>query len=312
MQHSMRKRHRIAALGAAAGLALTLAACSGDDDTAGGSSSGDRLDNGDLKTVSIGIHSGWDEGIAVSHLFKVVLEDQGYTVKTDEAEAGLVFAGLAGGDYDVNFDMWLPNTHADYDKQYGDDLEKLGDWYDDAKLTVAVNKDAPIDSLDDLAAHADEFDNRIVGIESGAGLTRITQDAVIPQYGLDDMDFLVSSTPAMLAELKGATASGKNIAVTLWRPHWAYDEYPIKDLADPKGALGDAEKIYSVGRDGFSEDYPTLSSWIKGFELDDDQLFSLENTMFNAGDDTDPDDAARAWLKDDPTFVDDLESASDA
>ena len=314
MQHSIRTRHRAAGLVAAAGLMIGLAACSGDaddtgsagDDQSASTGSADRLDNGDLKTLSIGIHSGWDEGIAVSHLFKVVLEDEGYTVETDEAEAGLVFAGLAGGDFDVNFDMWLPSTHADYEEQYGDDLEKLGHWYDDAKLTIAVNEDAPISSLDELAEHADEFGNRIVGIESGAGLTRITQDEAIPAYGLEDMDFLISSTPAMLAELKGATAADENIVVTLWRPHWAYDEFPIKDLEDPKGAMGDAEQIYSVGRDGFSDDYPTLSSWIEGFTLDDDQLFSLENLMFNSGDDTDPDDAARTWLDDNPEFVDDL------
>ncbi|ROS23830.1 glycine betaine ABC transporter substrate-binding protein [Cellulomonas sp. PhB150] len=314
MHHSIRKHHRVAALAAAAGLALTLAACSSDssDSPDQGSSSDGRLDNGDLSTVSIGIHSGWDEGIAVSHLFKVVLEDEGYTVKTDEAEAGLVFAGLAGGDFDVNFDMWLPSTHEDYDKKYGDRLEKLGHWYDDAKLTIAVNEDAPISSLDELAEHADEFGNRIVGIESGAGLTRITQDEAIPAYGLDDMDFLISSTPAMLAEVKGATAAGSNIAVTLWRPHWAYDEYPIKDLADPKGAMGDAEQIYSVGRQGFSDDFPTLGSWIKSFGLDDEQLFSLENLMFNEGEGKDLDGAARTWLEENPTFVDDLKADATA
>ncbi|MEK8228064.1 hypothetical protein NKG05_21205 [Oerskovia sp. M15] len=59
-------------------------------------------------------------------------------------------------------------THADYKEQYGDDLEDLGYWYDDAKLTIAVNEDAPIDSIDELAANADLFGNRIVGIESGA------------------------------------------------------------------------------------------------------------------------------------------------
>src|SRR5699024_2622844 len=114
----------------------------------------------------------------------------------ETADAGIVYTGLAGGDYDVNFDMWLPITHADYLKKYEDDLEQLGVWYDDAKLTIAVNEDAPISSLAELAENADEFGNRIVGIESGAGLTRITQDEAIPTYGLEDMEFVISSTPA--------------------------------------------------------------------------------------------------------------------
>lgn len=303
-----RSTHRTALVAGSLAVALGLAACSSDSDA----SDAPRLDNGDLETISIGVHTGWDEGIAVSHLFKVMLEDEGYTVDTTEAEAGVVYTGLTGGDFDVNFDMWLPNTHEDYLKQYGDKMEMLGVWYDDAKLTIAVNEDSPITSLDELAAQADTVGNRIVGIESGAGLTRVTQDDVIPGYGLEDMEFIVSSTPAMLAELKGATDAGEDIAVTLWRPHWAYDAYPVRDLEDPKGLLGEAEEINSVGREDFAKDYPTAASWIGAFELTDEQLFSLENIMFNENDGSDPDASAKEWLEQNPTFVDDLKAAADA
>ncbi len=299
----MRTRTRRTALAAsalAAGLALT--ACS----SGSGDGDGDRLDNGDLSTVSIGVHSGWDEGIAVSALFQTMLEEDGYTVESQEADAGVVYTGLTGGDFDVNFDMWLPTTHADYLDQYGDQMEQLGVWYDDARLTIAVNEDAPITSIDELADNADAFGNRIVGIESGAGLTRITQDEAIPTYGLDDMEFVVSSTPAMLAELKGATDAGENIAVTLWRPHWAYDAYPVRDLEDPEGAMGEAEEIHTVGRTGFSEDYPTLTKLIEAFTLTDEQLFSLENLMFNEDGGSDPAASAAAWLDENPDFVTDL------
>jgi glycine betaine/proline transport system substrate-binding protein len=303
-----RSTHRTALVAGSLAVALGLAACSSDSDA----SDAPRLDNGDLETISIGVHTGWDEGIAVSHLFKVMLEDEGYTVDTTEAEAGVVYTGLTGGDFDVNFDMWLPNTHADYLEQYGDKMEMLGVWYDDAKLTIAVNEDSPITSLDELAAQADTVGNRIVGIESGAGLTRVTQDDVIPGYGLEDMEFIVSSTPAMLAELKGATDAGEDIAVTLWRPHWAYDAYPVRDLEDPEGLLGEAEEINSVGREDFAKDYPTAASWIGAFKLTDEQLFSLENIMFNENNGSDPDASAKEWLEQNPTFVDDLKAAAEA
>ncbi|WP_282948138.1 glycine betaine ABC transporter substrate-binding protein [Cellulomonas endometrii] len=302
----MHSRTRRAALATTAlGLTAALAACS-----SGEPADGDRLDNGDLSTVSIGVHSGWDEGIAVSALFSAMLEDEGYTVESQEADPGVVYTGLTGGDFDVNFDMWLPSTHADYLKQYGEEMEQLGVWYDDAKLTIAVNEDAPITSLDELAEHADEFDNRIVGIESGAGLTRITQDQAVPAYGLEGMELVVSSTPAMLAELKGATDAGENIAVTLWRPHWAYDEYPVRDLEDPEGAMGEAEEIHTVGRLGFSEDYPTLTKLIEALTLTDEQLFSLENLMFNEDGGGDPTGSAEAWLEENPDFVTDLKAAA--
>ncbi len=291
-------------LAAAAALSLGLTACSG-----GTSEEADRLENGDLPQVSIGIHTGWDEGIAVSHLFAAVLEDAGYDVETDDADAGIVYTGLAGGDYDVNFDMWLPTTHADYLEKYGDDLEQLGVWYDDATLTIAVNEDAPITSLEELAANADAFDGRIVGIEAGAGLTRITQDEVIPGYGLEGMQFVVSSTPAMLAELKAATDAGEDVVVTLWRPHWAYDAFPVRDLEDPQGLLGAAEEIHTVGRSGFAEDYPALAAAIGDFTLTDEQLFSLENRIFNEDDGADPAASARAWLEENTDLRDALADA---
>lgn len=295
-------RPALAAL-AALSLGLTLSACASD-----GADAPSSAGTTPSKNVSIGIHSGWDEGIAVSHLFKVMLEDDGYTVTTETADPGIVYTGLAGGGYDLNFDMWLPITHADYLEKYGDDLEQLGVWYDDARLTIAVNEDAPITSLEELAGAADAFDNRLVGIEAGAGLTRITQDEAIPAYGLEDMEFVISSTPAMLAELKSRTSAGENVVVTLWRPHWAYDEFPIRDLEDPQGVMGEAEEIHTVGRKGFAAEQPEVAALIKAFELSDDQLTSLENIMFNEDEGKDPDASVRTWLEANPTFVDDLKT----
>jgi ABC-type proline/glycine betaine transport system substrate-binding protein len=162
----------------------------------------DATDIGDDEgSISIAVFNGWPEGEAVSYLWQHVLENAGYTVELEYADAAPVFLGLSEGDYDVTLDVWLPLTHAAYVEQYGDDVVELGAWNDEAVLTVAVSADAPIDSLDELAENADLFGNRIVGIEPGAGLTAAMEDAVIPGYGLEDMDFSTSSTPAMLSEL---------------------------------------------------------------------------------------------------------------
>lgn len=300
-------RRRTAAVATAAVLGLGLSACASDTESG---DSGDASTGEDETSVSIGIPSGWDEGIAVSHLWKAILEDEGYDVETQTADIGIVFTGLAGGDFDLLFDAWLPITHASYLEEYGDDVSDLGVWYDDAKLTVAVNEDSPAQSLEDLAGMADEYGNKLVGIEAGAGLTKVTQEEVIPTYGLEDMDYTISSTPAMLAELKGATDSGENIAVTLWRPHWAYDEFPVRDLEDPEGTLGDAEEIHTYGAGDFEDRYPTLTKLVGAFELDDEQLFSLENMMFNSDEYSDEDAAVEAWLEENPTFVDDLKEAA--
>nr|WP_244303374.1 glycine betaine ABC transporter substrate-binding protein [Leucobacter coleopterorum] len=235
-------------------------------------------------TIKIGLFN-WDEAIAVSHLWKHTLEEEGYSVELTEADPGAVFLGLADGDFDLVLDVWLPNTHTEYLKKYGDDIVKLSEWNDEAKLTIAVNEDAPIDSLEDLAKHAGKFNNQLVGIEPGAGLTKVTTEEVIPSYGLEKMDYTTSSTPAMLAELKAATNADENIAVTLWQPHWAYDAFPLKDLKDPKGTLGEAETLNAYGSSTFEKDFPEVAGWIKNFKMDSEKLNSLENVMFNENDD---------------------------
>ncbi|WP_344725210.1 glycine betaine ABC transporter substrate-binding protein, partial [Agrococcus terreus] len=153
----------------------------------------------------------------------------------------------------------------------------------------AVNEDAPIESLDELAENADAFNNQIIGIDPGAGLTQITENEVIPTYGLEDMEYTTSGTPAMLQELKSATEAGENIVVTLWRPHWAYDAFPIRDLEDPEGALGDVEYLHSYANAEWATDEANAEvvGWLENFKMDSELLYSLENEMFNENQDVD-------------------------
>ncbi|KQO82508.1 MULTISPECIES: glycine betaine ABC transporter substrate-binding protein [unclassified Frigoribacterium] len=302
----MNKRTTIAAsvaLGTSA--VLGLAACS----PPGSSTESETLDNGDQSVVDIAVFNGWDEGIAASWLWKSVLEEEGYTVNLKMADVAPVYQGLTTDDYDVVLDTWLPVTHKEYIDQFGDDLTDLGAWNDGAKLAIAVNADAPIDSIEELNENADLFGGTIVGIEPAAGLTSAVENATIPDYGIDDLTLQTSSTAAMLTELKSATDSGENIAVTLWSPHWAYDAFPIKDLEDPKGTLGDAEGIHSFGGKSFTADYPQFAEWLEGFEMDNDRLSSLENAMFNSGvDGSDYTEVVEAWVADNQDYVDGLTS----
>lgn len=103
---------------------------------------------------------------------------------------------------------------------------------EDTSLTLDVNEDSPAQTLSDLAEMGDDYDNTIVGIEPGAGLMRLTQDSVIPTYGLEDWELIESSTPAMLGAVRSATENGENIAVTMWHPHWACEAFPLRDPED--------------------------------------------------------------------------------
>jgi glycine betaine/proline transport system substrate-binding protein len=268
---------------------------------------------GDDTNLTIGIFDGWDESYASAYLLAAIFEDMGYTVDTGtELEAGLAYAGVAGGDLDFVTDGWLPVTHDDLLDEFGENMESLGCWYDNAKLTIAVNDDAPVDSLAELADFADEFGGQVFGIEPGAGLTRITEEDVFPTYGLEEggFSFDISSTPAMIAQLKAATDAGENVVVTLWEPHWAYDAFPIKNLDDPEGTLGETEFVFSFARDGFTAENSNAAQLVRNFVMTGPELAELENLMFSEEHYDGGDHAAAVadWLEANQDWVDRLKA----
>jgi len=296
----MRNRRLItvAALGAAASLALAGCASDGAGGTielAGGGS--DAAGGGDKGTITLGFLPSWTDGLSTAYLLQDQLEKLGYTVEMNTlTEAGPLYTGLAQGDVDIFPSAWPEITHAEYMATYGDSIEDLGTYYDNAKLTIAVPEYTDIDSIDELAAASDRFGGRIYGIEPGAGLTGQTQK-MMPEYGLDGYELVTSSTAAMLTELKSATENEKDIVVTLWRPFWANDAYPVKDLEDPKGAMGEAEGLHFLGTKGFAAQYPEAAELIEKIQLDDAQYGSLEDLVVNEYGEGREAEAIDAWLE---------------
>lgn len=302
----MKRMNVSRAVGITAGLlALTgsMVACGSEDGDAGSDSEG----GGD--TITLGIIPSWTDGLSTAYLWEHVLEDEGFDVEIEEIpEAALLYTGVANGDIDIYPSAWPQVTHASYMKEYGEDLEDLGAWYDGAKLTFAVPEYSELESIADLKGKAADYDGEIIGIEPGAGLTKVTKESVMPTYGLDDYTLVESSTTAMLAELKDATESQEDIVVTLWRPFWANTEFPVRDLEDPEGALGEAETLNAIATAGFSEEQPEVAEMMANFTLDDEQYGSLENLVVNEFGEGKEAEAIDAWLEENPDFIESLKS----
>ncbi|MFJ2831048.1 ABC transporter permease/substrate binding protein [Streptomyces sp. NPDC087263] len=270
------------------------------------STAADGKDVGQGKKISIG-YIPWDEGVASTFLWQEILEERGYEVETKQLDAGPLYTSLAQGDIDFETDSWLPTTHEQYWKKYGKDLDDLGSWYGPTSLELSVPsymKD--INSLADLKGKADEFGGKITGIESSAGMMSLLKTKVLKEYGLDkEYKVVDSSTPAMLAELKRAYAKKEPVVVTLWSPHWAYSDYDLKKLKDPKGAWGSGDGVHTLSRKGFAQENPVVGDWLKNFKMTEQQLTSLESEINKAGQGKQQ-DAVRAWLKKNPGLVDKL------
>lgn len=306
---TLRRTRRTTTLAFTLAAGLTLAACGSDDgDTASGSGDGDAPEAGSASgTITLGFIPSWTDGLSTAYLLEDQLGKLGYDVEmTELTEAALLYTALADGDVHMYPSAWPEVTHASYMEEYGDQIEDIGTYYDNAKLTFAVPSYTDVDSIADLTGNADMFGGRIVGIEPGAGLTAATQDSVMPTYELDDYNLVTSSTAAMLTELESAIASEEDIVVTLWTPFWANSAFDVKTLEDPEEALGEAEGLHFLGTMGFGDEFPEAAELIAGIQLDDDAYGSLEDMVVNEFGEGQEAEAIDAWIEANPEAFDTL------
>lgn len=269
--------------------AVSLAACGASNKSKGGDTS---------KKVKLG-YVNWAEGIAMTNLAKVVLEEKmGYKVEMTEADPGVIFTSLAEGDTDAFLDGWLPVTHKSYMDKYKDKLLDLGISFKGAKIGLVVPKDTDINSIEELKANKDKFNGKIIGIDAGAGIMETTKKAV-SEYGLD-MELMEGSEPAMLTMLKDAIDKKQPIVITGWSPHWKFAKWDLKFLEDPKNVYGKAEDIHKLARLGLDKDMPEVAEFLKNFTMDEKQLGDL---MAAIADGKKPSEAAKEWMNNNEDVV---------
>jgi len=256
------------------------------------------------KEVKIG-WTAWSDAEAVTRVTKQILEQKmGYKVKLVLLDIALQYSALAKGDIDMMEMAWLPNTHADYYAKVKDKTEDLGVLYGGASLGWVVPAYVPksqLNSIPDMkksAVHG-KLGGKIVGIDPGAGLMRLSKKAV-DDYGLGNYQLVASSGAGMTAALKRAITRKKWIVVTGWRPHWMFGAFKLRYLQDPKKALGGEEQIHALAREGFKKDDPKVAAFISRIDI---PLGELEKLMYQAEQTSYP-KAAANFIKTHPKMVD--------
>lgn len=219
----------------------------------------------------------WAEGVAMTHLSKVLLEREGYTVDLKNADVAPVFAAVAGGDADVFLDTWMPVTHKEYIDKFGAKLEMLGTNFKNARIGLVVPDYVKINSIEELNANAAMFEGKIVGIDAGAGIMN-KAEAAVKDYGLK-LELQSASEAAMLAILKKSIDAKQPVVITGWSPHYIFSNYKLKFLNDPKGVFGAVESIQTVANKDFVLANPQVTTFFRNFQLDDQELGSLMAAM---------------------------------
>lgn len=283
---------RRATLGATLGLAAALVAGSAMPTMAQ-----------DAKTVKLGF-APWSDAEFVTKLAAKLMTDKlGQKVELVQTDVAPLYQGVSRGDIDAMMMAWLPQTHADYYEKVKDRVETLGTVYDGAKLGWVVPTYVPeseIASIEDLKKPEvqEKLSGKIDGIDPGAGLTRLSQQAV-KDYALDDYKLQISSEAGMLTSVDRAYRGEKWFVATSWSPHWMFGKYKLRYIADPKKSLGEAEHVDILASKDFKTENPKAAEFLSRMKV---PLDDLEAAMFNAQE-TSYDEAVAKYITDHPDQI---------
>lgn len=228
------------------------------------------------RIIHIGMVDGWAEGVAMTYVAKVMMEEKGYQVVIQRATPDMILASMNNGDTDIYLDVWLPLTHGEKVAKFPN-LKEVATVYRAARNGLVVPDYVSINQIEELNQHQAQFDHRIIGIEKGAGITKAV-DQVIEDYGLN-YKHVNSSTVAMITELQNAIRSKRWIVVAGWQPHWMFGKMKLKFLDDPKKTMGSTEEIKIFTRKDFGGDQPQLVHFLSRMHFDDAAMSDLLSQM---------------------------------
>lgn len=239
----------------------------------------------------------WDSEIASGNVVKEVLEDLGYDVKISYLDVAVMFSAVANGEADGSVAPWLPITQGAIFEQYKDSVVDLGPNLTGAQNGITVPTYMDVDSIAELSNEAGQV---ITGIEPGAGITGLTEEAFEVYENLAGWTQKTSSTGAMTVELGQAIAKEEEIVFTGWTPHWMFERYDLKMLEDPENVMGAGETIVSLARIGLEEDMPEVYKVLDNFNW---ELEDMQSVMLEMSEGVAPEVAARNWIDANPDKV---------
>ncbi|MFW5695288.1 MAG: glycine betaine ABC transporter substrate-binding protein [Alkalispirochaeta sp.] len=246
----------------------------------------------------------WEEGVAWTHFFATVLEDEmGYDVEITAADVGPAFSSVAGGDQDFFMEAWLPGLHDTYVEDT--DLVEVSKIYEDGVTGLIVPSYMAEDGVTKLSDLADpevveQLNGQITGIDAGAGMMIRTEEDLIPAYGLDDagIELVPSSSPAMLAAMESAIDNEEYIVGMGWQPHSMFGRMDLTILEQDGEEIFPIDDIFIMGRPGVEEDLPEVVEFFDNVMWTNETIGPL--MVHIADSDLDTMEAAREWKDENP------------
>jgi len=191
-----------------------------------------------------------------ANVIQFLFERKGWNVAVDTGSHSAMFPKVASGQVDVFVAAWLPDAHAVYWKEYGQNLVEVSTLYEDAQLYWAVPDyvDASVRSVADLLrpAVAEKMAKTIRGTPADSGLM-IGSRKVFEHYKLAGGGYELTPGPAKewIAGIEARIAAREWFVTPLWRPQYLNRAHRFRVLSEPMKFLGGPNRAVLVVNSGF-------------------------------------------------------------
>lgn len=220
------------------------------------------------KTVRLA-EPGWNDLAFTTGTATVVLNALGYEVKVDLLGVPIIYESLKTHDLDAFLGYWEP-AMVSYGEPYLKDgsVLTLARNLTGAKYTFAVPDyvaAAGVTDFSHLAAHAEAFDHKMYGIESGSN--QLMLDAIAdPALRLDGWEVVESSETGMLTEVKRKVDREEFIVFQGWAPHPMNTAFNLVYLTGGDKFFGPnfgAATVSTQIRAGYDSECPNVTALLR-------------------------------------------------
>lgn len=253
---------------------------------------------------------GWTDITSTTATISVILKSIGYQTDVKVLSVPVTYTSLKNKDIDIFLGNWMPSQEKDV-RPYLDDksVESYGPNLVGAKYTLATNAkgaELGIKDFKDIAAHKDDLGGKLYGIEPGNDGNRLVMDMIDKDmFGLKAVELVESSEQGMLAQVARADKEGKPVVFLGWEPHPMNTNFKMTYLTGGDDVFGPnfgGAEVYTNVRAGYFNECPNVGTLIKNLKFSLDMENQVMGKILNDGED--PEKAASAWLKANPSAID--------
>ena len=252
---------------------------------------------------------GWTDITSTNGILGTLLAPLGYTQKVDTLAVPVTFESLKNQQIDVFLGNWMPAQKRFIEPLTAEKaIEVIRPNLNGIRFTLAVPAyvaEAGIKDFADLAKHADQFDHKIYGIESGAPANQNIQKMIdAKDFGLDGWSLVESSEQGMLSQVDRATRKKDWIVFLAWEPNPMNTKYPLTYLSGGDAYFGanyGGATVYTVTRRDLSQNCPNLARLLSQLTFTVEMENQIMGSILDQGEDGKT--AATRYLKDHPDLL---------